>query len=235
MSEENGNGKKIAGIPYCGKGGQIEVINDGLTTYVFKPKENSCPKGYTFCASYKAGFCNEMRKINLNPYKVCYVCGKIGQGYIDVGKGLSKCSSKVCQLKVISEIDRVYVDDSIIPATGITEEWKSSITKAILPFIGKECIPKGKVTIVDSVTPLPKTEKPFKMYAGIEKKIPKPTMISVMVDLMKEKPYTIEELAEKSGAALSTVKTQVLYGLKQNYMVVKVIDEVTKEVKYRVE
>lgn len=163
-----------------------------------------------------AYFDQELEKLK-TALTVCYVCGKVRRTHVGIGKGLYKDNNKECQLRIIQEIDRLYIDASLIPSEGITQEWKQTITKKKIPFIGVDVNQKGKIVVKDPFVSISATLKPVKQYKNIDKPLHQYGSISEMIEMLKQDRYTIEELVAETNLALSTVKAQVTSQLKKVY------------------
>jgi hypothetical protein len=146
---------------------------------------------------------------------VCYVCGKLGSSFQNVGK-LHRCASQLCYLKALQGIDRIFIDANHIPPSGITPEWKLTITSKQLPFLGVDTAKKGMISVVDPFVPLPKEPKKVVTYGN-----PNPTIeygtVASLIELLKIGSYTEEELVNLTKLSKSTVHSQLTTYLKRKY------------------
>ena len=163
--------------------------------------------------------------------RICYVCGKKGLGFIQVGKDLYRCSDEMCTFKVIHGVSRVYIDSSIIPPEGITSEWKKTITQKDVPFIGVDRN-TGKFVITDSKIPL----EPDNRAAPIkENKVPYVSKFDILLKILLEGKKTMAELRLAIDSPLQSVHSQFYIMKKKGYEVIKTFDSHKNEDVYSVE
>jgi len=154
------------------------------------------------------------------PRKVCYVCGRVGETHDRIGdyRGVPifRCENNMfCQLKLIRGIKVVYTDQGVYKYIKGKEGQLSSLTQPELEELKQEELKERLQQIAD------------KKY--------KPTLIEFITLALQEKYYTIEELANKFKANLSTVKSTVPYQIKkQGFNVVTKYSE-NKVLMYKVE
>jgi len=154
-------------------------------------------------------------------FKVCFVCGRVRTTHKSISSRLAKCTeSRECNLRSIIGIDKLYIDADYLPQEGMTDEWKRTLTKRQIPFIAVDCSnTKGKIVMMDPKLPIPEIYThmdKLEQFSG-SKTIAKPGGIEEMTNMLMHGEYTLEELAKENNLALNTVKTQVLYRLKDKY------------------
>lgn len=163
--------------------------------------------------------------VTVSPIKICYVCGRRGQGYASIAKNLAKCSSKLCTLKSILGVDTVFIDKNFVPPEGLTEAFRLSVTKKNIPFEARD--PKQKCVAHPLKFPTDVISKYIKPAVKPGVVSDKPVYVSkfdILVKMMKERPKTITEMAAAVESTPQSINAQFSLMRKKGFTVIQVIE-----------
>jgi hypothetical protein len=158
--------------------------------------------------------------------KVCYVCGRVGELLENRGKykglELFRCfNNNFCTDKLIKgynkEVKLIYTNQGVI-------KYQKKASKEEQPiFLNQEELAELKQVELKE------------RQAQLQDPKYKPTLIEFFTLALQEKYYSVEELAVKFKANLSTVKSTIPYQIKkQGYNVINIMGE-DKVLRYKIE